>query len=214
MRLSGCGCAAGRWTTDDDVQIVGVQPAEGALFGLAVNKAGAGEGAIGTNPRGLIECGFSCAAAGPLLLEPDTVVTLTAAAEPGSNFAGWSGAGCTGSTASVQVTMTAARTCTATFVPVSPGPFVFTVNMNAPAGSIGSVIAVAPPSNPINCRIASGFTCAATFPAGTVVVVRPSDTSIELGLFGGWSGCDSVAGLFACTVTLTSDRAVTATFSR
>jgi hypothetical protein len=45
-------------------------------------------------------------------------------------------------------------------------------------------------------------------------VVRPSDTSIELGLFDGWSGCDSVGGLFACSVTMTNNRTVVAAFSQ
>jgi hypothetical protein len=45
------------------------------------------------------------------------------------------------------------------------------------------------------------------------VVVRPSGTSIELGLFGNWLGCDAVGGfLFECTVTMTGHRTVTATF--
>jgi hypothetical protein len=47
-----------------------------------------------------------------------------------------------------------------------------------------------------------------------VVVLRPSETSLELGLFAGWSGCDTVGGLFACTVTMTRDRTLVATFSQ
>ena len=43
-----------------------------------------------------------------------TVVTLTAVADTGSDFIGWSGEGCSG-TGDCQVTMDAARSVTATF---------------------------------------------------------------------------------------------------
>jgi hypothetical protein len=45
-------------------------------------------------------------------------------------------------------------------------------------------------------------------------VTRPDGTSLELGLFGSWAGCDTVGGLFACTVSMTGARTVTGTFSR
>jgi alpha-tubulin suppressor-like RCC1 family protein len=95
-----------------------------------------------------------------------------------------------------------------------PSEFTLTVVVNKPSGSFGSVMAVSPPGNTIDCRGSTGPMCAQAFAPGTVVVVRPDDSSIELGRFGGWSGCDSVGVLFACTVTLTGDRTVTAVFSQ
>ena len=102
---------------DDTVVEVNVLAPVGALFGLTVNKAGAGEGSIATQPPGLIGCDTSCASAGPVLLEPGTVATLVARPEDSSSFAGWTGAGCSSSAASIQVTMNGARTCTAAFTP-------------------------------------------------------------------------------------------------
>ena len=95
-----------------------------------------------------------------------------------------------------------------------PSEFTLTVVLNKPSGSFGSVMAVSPPQNTIDCRGSNGPMCAQTFASGTVVMVRPDNSSIELGRFGGWSGCDSVGALFACTVTLTGDRTVTAMFSQ
>jgi hypothetical protein len=278
---------------EDRVEFVRVGEAINPLVGLTVTFAGTGNGVVFSNPSGLLFCDSACANPGPLLLESGTTVTLVASARVGSAFAGWSGAGCTAAGASIQVTMDAARTCTAAFdanqftvtvnnggngvvnanppgiacgtdcserydvgtsvfltatpgpgfqvaawtgcdtvngnvcgvqmtsnravgvtFSAGPGPFTFTVVVNKGPLSAGSVIAVQPPANPINCRDASGPVCTATFAAGTVVVVRPSDTSIELGLFDGWSGCDSVGGLFACSVTMTNHRTVVAAFSQ
>jgi hypothetical protein len=100
-----------------------------------------------------------------------------------------------------------------TFAPAS-GPFTLTVAVNQPAGSIGSIIGVQPAGNVINCGGPLPQACTQSFPAGTVVVVGPTNTSVELALFSGWSGCDAIGPLFTCFVTLTGDRTVTATFGR
>ena len=63
-----------------------------------------------SDPAG-IACGATCAATFPL----STPVELTALAEPGSRFAGWSG-DCSGSQATCQVVMDQARGVTARFV--------------------------------------------------------------------------------------------------
>jgi uncharacterized delta-60 repeat protein len=75
---------------------------------LTLTKAGNGVGAVTSDPAG-ISCGFTCAHA----FRYGAVLTLTAAATPRSAFAGWSGA-CSG-TATCTVTMSAARSVTATF---------------------------------------------------------------------------------------------------
>jgi alpha-tubulin suppressor-like RCC1 family protein len=78
-------------------------------FTLSVVRGGAGTGSVSSNPPG-ISCGADCS-------EPynsGTSVTLTASAAGGSTFAGWSGCN-TVSGATCTVSMSAARTVTATF---------------------------------------------------------------------------------------------------
>ena len=52
-------------------------------------------------------------------------------------------------------------------------------------------------------------TCAATFNGGTTVTLTASPGSGSI--FGGWSGCDTVAAM-TCTVTMSAARSVTANF--
>jgi uncharacterized delta-60 repeat protein len=75
---------------------------------LTLTEAGNGVGAVTSNPAG-ISCGAVCAHT----FKYGTVLTLSAAATPRSLFRGWSGA-CSG-TAACTVTMSAARSVTATF---------------------------------------------------------------------------------------------------
>jgi uncharacterized delta-60 repeat protein len=75
---------------------------------LTLAKAGSGTGTVSSSPAG-ITCGSTCAH----VFRHDTVVTLSAAASARSRFAGWSGA-CSG-TGACTVTMSAARSVTATF---------------------------------------------------------------------------------------------------
>ena len=81
---------------------------------LSVNIAGAGSGTVTSSPAG-INCGVTCSAN----FAQGTMVTLTAYAAGGSTFAGWSGAGCSG-TGTCQVTMNAAASTTATFDLANP----------------------------------------------------------------------------------------------
>ncbi len=77
-------------------------------YALSVSKSGAGSGTVSSSPAG-ISCGSTCSAN----YASGTSVTLTAAAAAGSTFAGWSGA-CSG-TGNCTVSMSAARSVTATF---------------------------------------------------------------------------------------------------
>jgi PKD repeat protein len=79
-------------------------------FALTVAKQGTGSGQVSSSPGG-ITCGAGCQAS----FDPGTVVTVTATPDPGSLFAGWSG-DCSGS-GSCQLTMSQARSVTATFAP-------------------------------------------------------------------------------------------------
>ncbi len=75
---------------------------------LAINKAGTGTGSVLCN-------GGSCASS----YLSGTSITLAAVPTAGSNFAGWSGGGCSG-TGSCVIALTADSTVTATFTVVPP----------------------------------------------------------------------------------------------
>ncbi|MDE2180609.1 MAG: hypothetical protein KGJ40_07160, partial [candidate division NC10 bacterium] len=82
----------------------------GGLTTLTVTKAGTGSGTVTSSPAG-INCGSTCSGS----FASGTAVTLTATADAGSTFAGWSG-DCNGSG---QVTMNANKSCTATFTRIT-----------------------------------------------------------------------------------------------
>jgi hypothetical protein len=81
----------------------------GAGRTLSVSKIGSGTGVVTSNPGG-IHCGSTCSNE----FADGSSVTLSADADSGSVFAGWSGEGCAG-TGSCVVTMSQARNVTATF---------------------------------------------------------------------------------------------------
>ncbi|MFH0932827.1 MAG: fibronectin type III domain-containing protein, partial [Nitrospirota bacterium] len=81
-------------------------------YTLTVNKSGTGEGTVTSSPSG-INCGSDCKEA----YKSGTVVTLSATADTGSNFTGWSGGGCEGNGQCV-VTINATKTVTANFAAV------------------------------------------------------------------------------------------------
>ncbi len=121
-------------------------------YTLSVNKTGTGSGTVSSNPAG-IDCGGDCSNE----YDYGTVITLTATADTGSAFKGWSGATCPG-TGDCIVTISAAETVTATFNSQRQ----LTVNKDG-SGS-GTVT-----SNPagIDC----GATCANDFDVNTVVTL-------------------------------------------
>jgi hypothetical protein len=159
-------------------------------FPLNVSKSGAGSGTVTSSPAG-ISCGADCSES----YDSGTVVTLTAAPAGGSTFAGWSGA-CSG-TGSCQVTMTAARSVSATFNTQQ-----FALSVAKGGGGNGTVT-----SSPagINC----GSDCSESYDSGTAVSLTATPAAGST--FTGWSGACSGTG--ACNVTMTAARSVTATFA-
>ncbi len=81
-------------------------------YNLTINKSGAGVGTVVSTPAG-ISCGTTCST-NSASFTSGTSVTLTASAGSDSTFTGWSGSGCSG-TGNCTVSMTAARTVTASF---------------------------------------------------------------------------------------------------
>jgi hypothetical protein len=90
-------------------------PPPPATFSLSVSKAGAGGGSVTSSPAG-IDCGATCSAS----YDDQTGVTLTATPDSGSQFDGWGG-DCAG-TGGCTVTMSAARSVTATFSKIIAPP--------------------------------------------------------------------------------------------
>ena len=122
-----------------------------------------------------------------------TNVTVTASPNSGYRFTGWSG-DCTGSGA-CSVSMSADRSVTANFV----ARYVLTASAS-PSGGGTVTIGVTPPSPSRDV----------TYDAGRVVTVTATPNSGYR--FTGWSG--DCTGSGACSVTMSADRSVTATFVR
>jgi hypothetical protein len=157
---------------------------------LHVTKAGGGSGTVLSIPSG-IACGATCSTQ----FDDGTAVTLIAVADPGSTFAGWSGA-CFG-TSLCPLTMNADQKVTATFVSV---PRTLTVG-SAGTGS-GTVSSI---PGGIDC----GAYCAFQFENGTSVTLTAiADASSR---FTGWSGACTGSG--TCTLSMTSDKVATANFA-
>ncbi len=152
---------------------------------LTVARAGTGAGTItGTG----ISCGADCSET----FNYGAMVTLAATPATGSTFAGWSGA-CSGAGA-CTVTMTVARSVTATFTLDT-----YTLSVVKAGTGSGTVTGTG-----ISC----GADCSEVFGYGTVVTLTQAAT---LGsTFAGWSGACSGTG--ACTVTIDAAKSVTATF--
>ncbi|MEA2391458.1 MAG: large repetitive protein [Solirubrobacteraceae bacterium] len=159
---------------------------------LSVSKAGAGTGAV-TGVTG-IDCGTACSTD----LDEGSVVTLTATPDAGSTFAGWSGAGCAG-TSTCEVTMSDVESVVATF---DHGPRTLTVS---PAGD-GSGSVASDGLGEIFC----GATCSHDFTYGTVVTLTATPAAHST--FSGWSGACTGGG--TCQVTTDDAKGVTATFAK
>ena len=159
---------------------------------LTVVPAGTGTGTVTSTAAG-IDCGATCVAP----FGVGATVTLTAEAAADSVFDGWTGAGCTG-TGTCTVTMDASKSPTATFrrtyVPLTV----------TKAGTGSGTITSAPFA--IDC----GATCTASLAtaSGVTLIASPAANST----FTGWSGA-GCSGTGTCSITMSTARSVTATFS-
>jgi subtilisin family serine protease len=161
-------------------------------FSLSVTRAGNGIGSVAASSGGLL-CGITCSAT----YAGGSSVTLTATAGTNSRFTGWSGA-CTGTGACV-VSMTAARSVTATF-DVSR----YTLSVSRSGEGTGSVS-----SSPSG--ISCGATCSASLSTGTSV--KLTATAAKGSKFAGWTGaCSGSAS--SCTVSMNAAITVGARFDR
>ena len=160
------------YATSQALLTINVPPA----YMLTVNYAGNGSGSVTTNPSGST-------------FAPGTLVTLTANANPGSSFVGWSG-DVTGTANPTTLTMNSNKTVTATF---TLNTYLLTINT---AGN-GSGSVTTNPAGP-------------TFTYGTVVTLTANANPGSS--FAGWSG-DATGTANPTTLTMNSNKTVTATFT-
>src|SRR5690349_9904351 len=166
--------------------------ASAATQTLTVNKTGTGTGTVTSSPAG-IECGGKCSAP----FEEGSTVILTGV--PGTNTAAvvWTGCGKLNLENECFVTMSAAKSVTATFN-LSERPLTVTKKGTA-TGTVTSSPA----------GIECGGKCSASFVKGTVVTLSatpgPGSEPVV------WGGCESTAE-GKCVVTMSAAKSVTATF--
>jgi predicted outer membrane repeat protein len=162
-------------------------------YTLTVSLAGLGGGSVYAG-------GFSCGTDCIEIYADSTVVTLTAQADTGSTFAGWSGA-CTNSTGDCVVKMTEAKVVTATFTLNQ-----YTLSLSLLGTGGGKVT-----SDPVGiaCSSALDSDCDQIYDFGTVVTL--TEAADPGSTFTGWSGACS--GKDDCVLTMTDPFSVTARFN-
>jgi hypothetical protein len=159
-------------------------------YALAVSVQGTGSGEVSSSPAG-ISCGYYCDAA----FDAGVVVTLTAVPDAGSSLAGWSG-DCSG-TSTCQLTVSRARSVTATF---TPGAYTLAVTRQGTGtGLVSASLA----------GLSCGAACEASFAAGSAVTLTASPDPGSV--FAGWSGDCSGSG--SCQLTMGAARSASATFA-
>jgi uncharacterized repeat protein (TIGR02543 family) len=152
-------------------------------FSLTVSKTGSGSGTVTSDPAG-IDCGEDCSES----YNQGTLVTLTAIANPGSTFTGWSGAGCSG-TGSCNITVDAVKSVSANFDLIE-----YTLDVTTE----GSGTVTKDPNKD-------------TYAYGEEVTLTATP---DLGWsFSGWSG-DATGSTDTVTITITGNTTVTATFTQ
>ena len=175
-----------------DIGAGGSGPNSCPNYTLSLATGGTGLGTVSSSPAG-IACGAACSNT----YANGTIVTLTAAPASGSAFAGWSGAGCSGS-----------------------GPCLVTVNSNTSVAAtfnlIPETLAVAKKgdgkgavtSSPTG--ISCGTSCRHAYDYG--MSVRLAARAAAGSSFAGWAG--ACTGKVSCAVRMTAAHSVTASFVR
>jgi phospholipase C len=163
---------------------------------LQVSVAG-GTGTISSSPAG-ISCPSTCSAT----YNTGTQVTLTETPGGGSGFAGWGGA-CSGMSSTCTVTLSTNQSVSASFNQAS-GNVTLTVTTS---GTAQGTVASSPAG--ISCP----GTCSASFADNTqVTLTETPGAPSTFAAFAGWGGaCSGTAP--TCSLTLTADQSVTATFN-
>ena len=170
-------------------------------YDLTVTRQGNGGGTVRSSSipdaANQIDCGTACTAR----YSAGTQGVLTAYADVGSTFAGWSGCD-EESGPTCTVTMSEAKSVVATFVLQQ---FALSVTKNGIGR--GAVTSSSDPST--SPQIDCGSACSAVYDWNTVVTLTASPAFANR--FMGWSGCDWESGS-TCVVTMQAEKSVTARF--
>ena len=158
-------------------------------YPVTVASAGTGGGVVTSAPAG-ISCGSTCSSQ----YDGGSTVTLTAAPDATSTFAGWAGA-CAG-TGTCTLALDAAKSAIATF---TRNPWGLTIVRTG-----GGTVTSAPGG--LYC----GTACSASFAAGSAVTLTA--TPDEFWSFAGWGGACASAGTGTCSLTMNAATTVSATF--
>ena len=198
VTLTASGGTLGSWhgacAGQGNPCVVSIQDYTPALahFGevtLSVNVSG--DGTITSAPAG-ITCSGTCSSS----FGAGSTVTLTATAQVNAYFSGWSGA-CSGRALSCSVTMDAAKSVTASFL---PQPILSVSSIGTGSGTITSSL----PG--IDC----GSDCSQGYDPGSMVTLTA--TPAPGSTFDGWvNSCTTAAT--PCTMTMIESRHVTARFT-
>jgi hypothetical protein len=186
---------------------------------LTVNKLGGDGGIVTSDPPGISCAGTTCTASFPV----GQTVTLRSSLISPFAFTGWSGGGCSG-TALCVVVLGSDTTVNAQYTTTSAPPgsvidirrppvigirlpieFIRTVTLTVERSGTGSGT-VASAQGEISCDP----TCQNTFLDGSSVTLAA--TAFKGSSFTGWSG-GGCSGTGSCTVSLTGNTSVTATFN-
>jgi len=193
----GGACPPGGATcglTMDGPKAVAAQISGAPLSRAPLAVAVAGKGSI-AGAGGAIQCGSVCGAVFPVGARAE----LAATPDAGWLFAGWRFGACTGVSRTCAITMTGARTATATFVEVGT---VFPVAVTkAGQGRVRSR-----PSG-IDC----GAGCSGSFEAGSTVTLET--VPVKGWKFVRWSG-SCTGSRTTCVLGMDGPKSVSATFGR
>jgi uncharacterized repeat protein (TIGR02543 family) len=144
-----------------------------------------------------INCGGDCAES----YDANKSIKLTAKPAAGYVFSKWTGA-CTGTTTTCTVTMDQPRSVTATF---NAAPVSYSLTLT----KVGNGTVTSVPAG-INCGTGTG--CAAKFASGKTITLTAVPATGAT--FVKWTGCTaSATDSKKCTLTLTANKTVIATFS-
>lgn len=164
--------------------------------GMQLAVATSGSGTVASSPAG-INCPTTCTAT----FSNNVQVMLTETTPNGFTFAGWGGA-CSGTAPTCTVTLSANQNVTATFAQAQAN---YQLSVSTAGTGTGTVT-----STPAG--ITCPTTCSATFSAGTQVTLTATPGS-PVSSFAGWGGaCSGMAP--TCTVTMSTNQNVTATFTQ
>ena len=171
---------------------------------LHISKAGAGAGRVTSVPSG-IDCGTACTADYGLC--ENVTVTLTATADAGSTFTGWSGGTCSGRRPSCAVVITGDLSVTANFAASAAGKVVLSVHRGRRSGGDGLIQTG---DSTINCGPGASA-CRNFYDRNTPVTL--SAAAQENSVFTGWGPVSLCPGTGDCIVTMDRARTITAIFT-